>query len=244
MGLINNWVKNQGINIHFIETSMETTNNEIPLVIIPGLSESAEDYIHIMEALLPRKCVAITLRGRGKSDAPQMGYTLEDHIGDIESVVNHLDLKEFILMGFSRGVSYALGFTFANLNLVKGLVLGDYPAFHSQLPIGWVEFFSGLPPWRGKELNERMTTNSLKALQNESRQVLFWDELTSIKFPVLIIRGGRQGAALSKEDGDRYIEMIPNSKLVLFDESNHNIFEPSLEKFIITIKDFFETVEG
>lgn len=38
------WVDNKGIHIHFIEANADK-KEEAPLVIIPGLSESAEDYI-------------------------------------------------------------------------------------------------------------------------------------------------------------------------------------------------------
>lgn len=242
MELKHNWIDNNGTSIHYIDSNFGT-NKELPFVIIPGLSESAEDYIPLMK-LLPRRCVAITLRGRGKSDAPQVGYSLEDHISDIDAVIKHLELNEFILMGFSRGVSYTLGYTFTNLSSIKGLILGDYPAYHSQLPHGWVEFFSSLPPWRGKSLSDRMKTHSLNGLQIDSKQVLFWNQLSSIHCPVLIIRGGKQGSVLTVEEGNRYLEQMPNSNLVVFEDSNHNLFEPNLEKFVHTVEVFFESIKS
>lgn len=95
----------------------------------------------------------MTLRGRGKSGLPKGGYTLEEHISDIHAVIKHLALKEFILMGYSRGVSYTIGYAIKNTNLLKGLIIGDYPAIHTQLPPGWVDFYSSLPPWRGKPIS-------------------------------------------------------------------------------------------
>ena len=117
----NGWVDNNGTNIHFIDSNFDT-NQDLPFVIIPGLSESAEDYIPLLKILFPRRCIALTLRGRGNSDAPQKGYTLEDHISDIEAVIKHLELNAFILMGFSRGVSYTLGYTLTNSDSIKGLM--------------------------------------------------------------------------------------------------------------------------
>lgn len=236
MSFKNNWIKHNGTSIHYIDSNVNT-HQELPFVIIPGLSEAAEDYIPLMHLLNSRRCIAITLRGRGNSDAPQSGYSLEDHISDIEAVINHLELNEFILMGFSRGVSYALGYSFSNLSSIKALVLGDYPAYHSQLPPGWVEFFSSLPPWRGKALAERMKIHSLNGLQKESKQVLFWDQLSSITCPVLVIRAGKKGAVLSEYDGEKYLEKIPHSKLVVFEESDHNLFEPSLVNFVNTVEE-------
>lgn len=239
----NGWVDNNGTNIHFIDSNFDT-NQDLPFVIIPGLSESAEDYIPLLKILFPRRCIALTLRGRGNSDAPQKGYTLEDHISDIEAVIKHLELNAFILMGFSRGVSYTLGYTLTNSDSIKGLILGDYPAYHSQLLPEWVEFFSSLPPWRGKSLSERMKLHALYGLQKDSKHVLFWDKLSSILCPVLVIRGGKHGAALSIDDGEKYLKKIPNSNLVVFEDSDHNIFDPSLEKFVNTVELFFKTIKS
>ncbi len=244
MELKNHWVNNDGVSIHYLDSNPNSNEEMHPFVIVPGLSETAEDYIPLLESLFPRRCVVVTLRGRGKSDAPQQGYALEDHIGDIESVVKHLALNQFILMGYSRGVSYALGYALTNLNSIKGLVIGDYPALHSQLPPGWVEFFSTLPPWREKPLVDRMTEQSLYGLQNESRQVLFWDQLYTIHCPVLVIRGGKPGAALSEEGGSKYVELLPNANLVVFEDCDHNIFKPSIERFANTAQAFLESIDS
>ncbi|MBP2243172.1 pimeloyl-ACP methyl ester carboxylesterase [Cytobacillus eiseniae] len=236
-----NWVDNHGINIHFIETNAHL-KEKAPLVMIPGLSESADDYLSVIENLPPRHCIIITLRGRGKSDTPQTGYRLEDHVSDIDAVITYLGLKDFILFGFSRSVSYALKYTLKNKKLVKGLIIGDYPAIHTQLPQGWVEFFSTLPPWRGKPLSERMSLTALHGIQKESAQVIFWDDLPSIECPVLIIRAGKQSAALSIEAGEQYIEKMPQANIVVFEESDHNIFEPHLDTFSQTIDSFMDKI--
>lgn len=233
------WVDNKGIHIHFIEANADK-KEEAPLVIIPGLSESAEDYIAIIEKLSPRHCIIITLRGRGKSDTPETGYTLYDHVSDIDAVVQHLKLRNFFLFGYSRSVSYVLQYALNNKTIIKGLIIGDYPAIHTQLPQGWVEFFSSLPPWRGKPLSERMSMTALQNIQKESSQVLFWDDLSSIECPVLIIRAGKQGAALSVEAAEQYTEKMPQANIVVFDESDHNLFEPHIDPLIQTMETFMD----
>ncbi|QOR64614.1 alpha/beta hydrolase [Cytobacillus suaedae] len=236
------WVDHKGTKIHYIEVNShlkETT----PLVIVPGLSESAEDYITVLEKLAPRHCVVITLRGRGKSDSPKTGYTLEDHIADIESVITHLKVNEYVLMGFSRGVSYAIGYALRNTKALKGLIIGDYPAVHTQLPEGWVYFFSSLPPWRGKALKQRMSRDALNGLQQESNLVPFWDDLTRINCPVLIIRGGNLGAVLQEDDVKKYQEKIPHAQVEVFLGHDHNLFEPEVETFIQTAELFMEGIE-
>lgn len=244
MKMDSNLVSNKGTLIEIIDSKSNSTKNETPFVIVPGLSESAEDYIPLIQSLYPRRCIAISLRGRGKSDDPEVGYTLEDHISDIDAVIKHLKINELIIMGYSRGVSYTLGYALSNLNSIKGLVLGDYPAYHSQLPTNWVEQFTALPIWRGKPLPERMKIHSLYGIQRESKQVSFWDRLGNILCPVLIIRGGKTGSLLSPKDSNQYLERFPNSNLVVLEDSDHNIFEPNIENLLKELKEFFVLVES
>ncbi|MEK6190216.1 MAG: alpha/beta hydrolase [Carnobacterium alterfunditum] len=243
MEINNFWVDNNGTNIHFMESNFKA-NQDLPFIIIPGLSETAEDYLPLLKAFAPRRCIVITLRGRGNSDAPLNGYTLENHISDIDAVIKHLGLTEITLMGFSRGVSYTLGYALDHIDSVKGLVLGDYPALHSQLPPEWADFFSALPPWRGRALSERMKTHAIDGLQKDSKYVAFWDELNAIKCPVLVIRGGKQGSALSITDGKKYVEKIPQANLVVFEESDHNIFEPKVDRFVDRVEQFLTSIKS
>ena len=133
-------VDNQGVSIHYIESFVDSTveiaedsivevivetEERPPLLIVPGFTESAEDYIEIIRAFEDRKCIAITLRGRGKSDSPEFGYTLEDHVSDIQAVVEQLALDNFYMLGYSRGVSYMIEYALGNLSKIKGMIIGD-----------------------------------------------------------------------------------------------------------------------
>lgn len=112
MNVEERYVNNRGVNIHVMEANRGSKDGW-PLVVIPGLAEAAEDYREVVEKLYPRHCVVITLRGRGRSDAPASGYTLKDHVSDIEAAIEELEVRQFVLMGFSRGVAYALGMRYS-----------------------------------------------------------------------------------------------------------------------------------
>lgn len=244
MNLYETMVNNNEVLIHVTEAHRELLNEQVPLVIIPGLSESAEDYISIMEKLSPRHMVVITLRGRGQSESPESGYTLDDHISDIDAVIRHLGFRSFVLMGYSRGVSYQLGYAVRNPELIQGLIIGDYPAVHTQLPAGWVEFFASLPPWRGKALYDRMNPQTLHALQRESTKLELWDELTRLTCPVLVIRGAKPNSGLSLEAVEHYKTVLPQAQIVEFEQHDHNIFEPNPDMFIRTADTFMSKITG
>ncbi|KOP67936.1 alpha/beta hydrolase [Bacillus sp. FJAT-18019] len=242
MKLYETMVNNNGVLIHVTEVHRELRNEQVPLVIIPGLSESSEDYLLIMDKLSPRYMVVITLHGRGQSDTPAAGYTLDDHISDIDTVIRHFGLHSFVLMGYSRGVSYQLGYAVQNPERIQGLIVGDYPAVHTKLPEGWVEFLASLPPWRGKALFDRMKPQTLHALQKESEKIELWDELTHLTCPVLVIRGAKPNSGLSLEAVEHYKTMLPQAQIVEFEQHDHNIFEPDADMFIRTADSFMSEI--
>jgi pimeloyl-ACP methyl ester carboxylesterase len=49
------------------------------------------------------RCVAIDARGAGSSDAPDIGYSMEDHAGDALNVIKSLELSRYVLVGHSMG---------------------------------------------------------------------------------------------------------------------------------------------
>lgn len=232
-------VYNHNIGIHYL-VNYGAKDELAPLLIIPGLAESAEDYMDIIKEIDDRKSIAISLRGRGKSDSPISGYKLSDHISDISTVVDVLKLEEFILMGYSRGVSYMLGYALKNIKSLKGIIVGDYPAIHTKLPEQWTDIFISLPPWRGKTSLERMARSTLEAIQKESEEEDFHEDLNRINIPVLILSGGKEGSILSTEMKEAYLKAIEDVKIVVFEDCDHNIFEPDKYIFINTIKNFMK----
>jgi pimeloyl-ACP methyl ester carboxylesterase len=138
---------NGAVRLHYLDAHADGSSG-LPIVIVPGLAETAEDYTGLMRRLAPRRCVAISLRGRGRSDTPASGYTLDDHADDVLAVVRHLGLPRPVLVAFSRGVPYAIRCAARRPGCVAGLALGDYAAVHTRLPQEWApRFLAGR--WRG-----------------------------------------------------------------------------------------------
>lgn len=54
------------------------------------------------------RCIGIDQRGFGKSDKPVDGYNYDTLSDDLKSIVDQLDLKEFILLGHSTGGAIAI----------------------------------------------------------------------------------------------------------------------------------------
>lgn len=225
------WIDNGGVRINYFLSNPEKVGIA-PLFICPGLSESAEDYLKLMSALENNRCIALSFRGRGKSDAPLSGYSLEDHVSDIVSVVTHLGLDDVYLMGYSRGVSYALGYAIQHHENIKGLIIEEYPAKHKQMPSGWGKEYL-LTPW-----GERMKPHGVMGIELESRHVDFQSDLVKLNCPTLIMRGGSEGSLLTDDDIDIYVKSFRDARLEAFDNAGHDIQTECFDRFVKVIRHF------
>jgi pimeloyl-ACP methyl ester carboxylesterase len=78
------------------------------------------------EALAPEhRFIAYDLRGRGESDKPGTGYSLDAHGRDVARVLDHFGLRRTVLMGHSLGAAIALRFAVTHPTRVRKLVLID-----------------------------------------------------------------------------------------------------------------------
>lgn len=239
MSVIEGTAVHNVVRLHYLDAHADG-RDELPIVIVPGLSERAEEYVGLMRRLSPRRCVAISPRGRGRSDAPARGYGLDDHAGDVLAVVRQATLARCVLVGFSRGVPYAIRFASENRERVAGLVLGDYAAVHTRLPEEWTrKFLAGR--WRGTPVPERVPAAVVEAIQRESAQVPLWDELRSVGCPVLVV-GGRRGGLLAGKDVKRYRRAgIANLRVAWLD-TGHDLLAPDEGAFVDVLEGFLRDI--
>ncbi|SFE99394.1 hypothetical protein SAMN05216378_4650 [Paenibacillus catalpae] len=162
-------------------------------------------------------CILLSFRGRGKSDTPKAGYDLEDHISDLEAVVQHAEVKAFHLFAYSRGVSYALGYAQQSIGAVRSIMVGDYPAEHRTMPEGWADDYihNYLIPY-DRSVNIR--TAAVRGIQRESTQIPLDRPL---ELPILVARGLLEGSLISDTDLARYKQMSPSVIVKEYPRSGH-----------------------
>ncbi len=96
------------------------------IVLIHGWPLSDEMYEYQYNDLVNKnfRVIGITLRGFGKSDKPYGSYGYDVHALDIKRVLDKLDIKDAVLVGFSMGGSIAVRYVSAyNEDQVTKLVL-------------------------------------------------------------------------------------------------------------------------
>jgi pimeloyl-ACP methyl ester carboxylesterase len=114
--------KGDGINIQV--AIWEGAGKEI--LSIHGLTANCRFWDCLANALSPRhKLIAMDLRGRGLSDKPPTGYSIDSHCKDVLALMDDLGLKRPVLMGHSLGAFISLVFAAQTPQRVDRLILVD-----------------------------------------------------------------------------------------------------------------------
>ncbi|MEE3003581.1 MAG: haloalkane dehalogenase [Pseudomonadota bacterium] len=113
----NNYIEVYGSNIHYIEAGSGD-----PIVFLHGMPTSSFIWRKVMQKTAKYcHCYAPDLIGMGKSDKPEISYTIDDHINYIHTFIGKLNLKNITLVMHAWGS--IIGFEYARLHPenVKGL---------------------------------------------------------------------------------------------------------------------------
>ncbi len=112
-------VKVNDINIYY-----EIRGDGEPLVLIAGLGTDMTIYEPIIRRLaLKYRIIAFDNRGVGRTDKPDIPYTIEMMANDTAGLLKALDIKQAHVLGISMGGRIALALVLQNPELVKSLVL-------------------------------------------------------------------------------------------------------------------------
>jgi pimeloyl-ACP methyl ester carboxylesterase len=207
------------------------------------MGESAEEYAWLLDALDDRRVVAVDVRGRGRSGAPPSGYTWEDHVGDVASVIDATGLEQPVLVGFSRGSSYALGYALNAPERVRALVIGDYFARHVGLPPEFAERQLAVV-LRGVPMSERMPEHAVLGVARESREVPLWDRLHELQGPVLLVRGGRRGVLANDEVAAQWQAALPSVQIAMLPNAGHDLWSRDPGAYLAVLRAFLESVDS
>lgn len=239
------WARNGLVHIHYIDKAASCAAGAVPLVVSPGVWEPAERALPLC-GRMTRRAVAVSYRGRGRSDTPATGYDLEDHVGDLAAAVEAAGLDRFALLAFSRGVGPALAYALGRLHRVAGLVIVDHPPIH----FAWARGTAAVWKQRvylGRPFTDFMRTAAFDGIEREARQVEFWEDLRRLTCPVLLLQGRAAGRAIppeiSEADATRYRALVPDLRVVGFEESGHMIPDEEPDKYLLVVEDFLAELD-
>jgi len=116
-----------GARLHYLEWG---ERGQPPVLLVHGWDGTAHYWDLVAPTLADRyHVVAVTLRGRGRSDAlPTTSYGFRDHGRDVWMVARRLGFERITLVGASLGGMIALPYVGEHPGHVERLVLGDIGA--------------------------------------------------------------------------------------------------------------------
>lgn len=114
-----------GVRLHYIEAGKGR-----PLVLIPGWSQTAEQFRAQIDGLSDRyHVIALDMRGHGESDKPTHGYRIHRLSKDVHEFIRSRNLNDVTLGGHSMGCSVIWGYweLFGKDRIGKLLLIDQMP---------------------------------------------------------------------------------------------------------------------
>lgn len=235
------FVDNAGVRVHVLGNGQ--TSNLPPVLVVPGMGERADEYTWLLDELSDRRAAVVDVRGRGRSDAPPHGYSLDDHVADLRAAVDALALRDPILVAFSRGSSYALCYALRFPDRVRGVVVGDYHARHVGLPVEFADHQLRMRI-RGSTVGERMPEHAVRRVVADSRDVPFWDRLDELRCPVLVLRGDRPSCIVTEELAERWRASLPSVEVATIAGAGHDLWSRDPDAYLTALRPFLERIGG
>ncbi|MEX1348364.1 MAG: alpha/beta hydrolase [Desulfobacterales bacterium] len=97
-----------------------------PILCVHGITANCRCWDVLAEVLAPEyRVLAMDLRGRGRSEKPVKGYSLETHLRDMSALMDDLGIDRTVVMGHSLGAFIGLAFAAQYPERVDRLILVD-----------------------------------------------------------------------------------------------------------------------
>ena len=116
-----------------IEIHYEDHGSGQPVVLIHGYPLNGASWEKQERVLLQAgyRVISYDRRGFGKSSQPTVGYDYDTFASDLNALLDHLDISDVVLVGFSMGtgeVTRYLG-TYGSARVTKAVLMGAIPPF-------------------------------------------------------------------------------------------------------------------
>ena len=112
------------VDINGVRICYQIHGDGYPVVLIHGFGSKKESFMAQIPALSQEfKIISFDNRGSGKSEHPDMPYTMEMFVDDINGLMDYLEISRAHLIGLSLGGMICLNFVLKYPNRVNKLVL-------------------------------------------------------------------------------------------------------------------------
>jgi microsomal epoxide hydrolase len=247
-----------GIRIHYLEAGSGR-----PIVFIPGWTMPAWIWQKQIDQFSKTyHVIAVDPRSQGESDKPPLGHLPETRAGDYKQLVDHLGLKQPVLVGWSMACGELMKYVeiFGTDNL-GALVLVDGMLWDKPRP----ELFTGLSGWMNQLQQDRQkqadgfvrgmfhkpqTEDYLKRVIDASMQVpadtaavLIYNMIAVRDFSAAFARINRPVLFAYQPESQQTADLLKSTlgdkvRLERFDGDGHALFVDDPDKFDRVVEEF------
>lgn len=219
--------------LHYTEQGEGT-----PLVMLHGNGESSKYFVHQMACFSKNyRVIAVDTRGHGESPRGDAPFKLNQFAEDLKGLLDQLELKKVILLGFSDGGNIAMLFTLKYQEYVERLILNGANLSPKGVKIGVqipIMFGYGMTSFFSRFSKGAKAPKELLGLMVKEPQIQP-SELEVITVPTLVIAG--EYDMIKREHTEEIASHIPNSKLV-FIKGDHFIANNESAAFNDAVEEF------
>lgn len=258
------FVSVRGLRLYYQERGA----GDEPILFVHGNLASGRWWEPVISRLPAERyrMVAPDLRGCGRSDKPEMGYTVPELAEDMGAFVDAIGLRSFHLVGHSMGGAIALLYALEHQVVVRsltliapvppdGLALAEemYPLLEemrrdrARLREGFLEFLPGLAT---DELLEALVDDAFNChracygeLPRSFATLQFAERLTTLQLPTLIV-WGEQDRLIPRPAMERLHEAIQGSRLEILPDIGHGPQVEAASQLSWLLDQFFTEVSS
>ncbi len=198
-----------------------------PILCVHGLTANCRCWDLLASSLSPRhKVLAMDLRGRGLSDSPPSGYSVETHCKDILALMDDQGLERPVLMGHSLGAFISLVFAAKYPRRLDRLILVDGGGKLSEAQM--TKVFAGIKPSLDRLGKIFPDFESYLALLKQAPFLQPWNSFfeTYFRYEVEDVEGGvrsrvhpkhieEEAGNLKKMDSSQFYKKVMTPTLIL-----------------------------
>jgi pimeloyl-ACP methyl ester carboxylesterase len=210
-----------------------------PLVLIAGLSIDVTALAGMIRELSQHyKVIAFDNRGAGRTDKPDIPYSIDMMAEDTAGLLAALGIERAHILGVSMGGRIAIALTLRHPEQVKSLILVSTCV--KRIPLSWSGCLLGvmlkIPMWRTIGKTYPQPYYALVRQRQASRTYDATDRLHEIRVPTLILQGKKDRHAPYRLAEDMHAG-IRGSKMITFN-GGHRVFFLRQKPFLDAVLDF------
>ena len=244
-----------------------TGEGPVPIFVLPGITSPAATWNFVAAELgIEIPTYVLDQRGRGESDHPSTGYTLDHYADDAARTIEALALDRPVVVGHSMGGRVTMRFAARYPQLCRGVAVIDAPVCGPDRPFtsGTLDYYldsirlakQGISPeefrpfhptWTREQLVDRLrwlptcseaaVTESFVNLDLEDPA----DGWSEIARPICFVVGG-ESQIVSVEEGEELAGRHPDCELVIIAGAGHMIPWDTLHEFLDVTRRFHARV--